>query len=40
MLLPAQARTYPDLLASPHDEALFEHYMTSELVLVSVRPTA
>lgn len=34
---PVQARTYPDLLASPHDEALFEHYMTSEVVLVSVR---
>jgi hypothetical protein len=33
----AQARTYPDLLAGPHDEALFEHYMTSQLVLVSVR---
>lgn len=34
-----QARTYPDLLAGPHDEALFEHYMTSQLVLVSVRAT-
>ncbi|KAK9835947.1 hypothetical protein WJX81_000393 [Elliptochloris bilobata] len=32
----SQARTYPDLLANPHDEALFEYYTTSELVLVSV----
>jgi dipeptidyl aminopeptidase/acylaminoacyl peptidase len=31
---PAPVRTYQDLLASPHDEALFEHYFTSQLVLV------
>jgi len=30
------ARTYPDVLASPHDEVLFEHYATAELVLVSL----
>ena len=30
----APARTYQDLLASPRDEALFDHYMTSQLVLV------
>ena len=29
-------RTYQDLLANPHDEALFEHYAISELVLVAV----
>jgi dipeptidyl aminopeptidase/acylaminoacyl peptidase len=29
-------RTYQDLLASPHDEALFEHYATSQLVLVPI----
>ena len=29
------ARTYADMLASAHDEALFEHYATAELVLVS-----
>ncbi|MBK7643225.1 MAG: S9 family peptidase [Planctomycetes bacterium] len=28
-------RTYQDLLESPHDDALFEHYATSELALVS-----
>jgi len=38
-------RTYQDLLASPHDEALFEHYATAELVLCtladgSLRPLA
>ncbi|MHC4208195.1 MAG: alpha/beta hydrolase family protein [Planctomycetota bacterium] len=29
-------RTYQDLLSSPHDEALFEHYATSQPVLVSI----
>ena len=33
----AQARTYPDLLASPYDEELFEYYTTSQLVLVTVQ---
>ncbi len=32
----AQARTYQDLLASPHDEALFSYYMTSRLVRVDI----
>jgi dipeptidyl aminopeptidase/acylaminoacyl peptidase len=30
----APARTYPDLLQNPHDEALFDYYATSQLVLV------
>lgn len=30
------ARTYQDLLKSPHDEALFEHYATSELASVAL----
>jgi dipeptidyl aminopeptidase/acylaminoacyl peptidase len=30
------ARTYPDMLASAHDEAVFEHYATAELVLVAL----
>jgi dipeptidyl aminopeptidase/acylaminoacyl peptidase len=30
----APARTYQDLLATPHDERLFEHYFTSQLVRV------
>jgi dipeptidyl aminopeptidase/acylaminoacyl peptidase len=30
----APAPTFQDLLASPHDEALFEHYATSQLALV------
>jgi dipeptidyl aminopeptidase/acylaminoacyl peptidase len=38
----APARTYQDLLGNPHDEALFEHYVTSQVALVgldgSVRP--
>jgi dipeptidyl aminopeptidase/acylaminoacyl peptidase len=38
----AAARTYQDLLQNPHDEALFDHFMTSELVVAgldgSVRP--
>lgn len=29
------ARTYQDLLKSPHDEALFEHFATSELAYLS-----
>ncbi len=32
-----QARTYQDLLKNEHDEALFEHYTTAELVSVKVR---
>jgi len=32
----APARTYSNLLGSPHDEALFEHYLQSELVLVGL----
>lgn len=30
------ARTYADMLASPHDESVFEHFATSELALVTV----
>jgi len=30
------ARTYQDLLKSPHDEALFEYYVTGELVLMTL----
>lgn len=30
----APARTYPNLLKDAHDEALFEHYLTSQLLLV------
>jgi len=33
------ARTYADLLASPQDEALFDHYATAELALVSLDGT-
>jgi len=32
----AAIRTYQDLLASEHDEALFDHYFTSQLVRVSL----
>ena len=32
----APARTYSNLLGSPHDEALFEHYLQSELVHVAL----
>ena len=32
----APARTYQDLLESPLDEALFDHYMTSSLMLVGL----
>ena len=31
-----QARTYPDLLKSPHDEELMEYYCRSRLVYISV----
>ncbi len=30
------ARTYADMLASAHDEALFEHYATAELALIAL----
>ncbi len=30
------ARTYQDLLASPHDEALFDHYLTTQLALIDL----
>jgi dipeptidyl aminopeptidase/acylaminoacyl peptidase len=32
----APNRTYEDLLANPHDEALFEHYFTAELTRVEL----
>lgn len=32
----APVRTYQDLLEDPHDEALFEHYTTTELVRVEL----
>jgi dipeptidyl aminopeptidase/acylaminoacyl peptidase len=32
----APARTFQDLLASPHDEALFEHYLESQLARVDL----
>ncbi|MDH3495238.1 MAG: prolyl oligopeptidase family serine peptidase [Gemmatimonadota bacterium] len=32
----APVRTYQDLLESPHDERLFDHYATSQLVLLDV----
>lgn len=32
----APNRTYEDLLASPHDEALFDYYFTSQVALVSL----
>ncbi len=31
----APARTFQDLLSDPHDEALFEHFFTSQLAVVS-----
>ena len=31
--------TYQDLLKSPHDEALFDHYLTSQLALISIDGT-
>jgi len=33
---PAPVRTYQDLLGSPHDEALFRHYLTSRVALVDL----
>lgn len=33
-----QARTYPDLLKSPHDEELLEHYCQSNLIYIKVPP--
>ncbi len=33
---PAPVRTYEDLLVSPLDEALFEYYATSQLMLVNI----
>ena len=33
---PAPARTYQDLLTSPYDESLFEHYATAQAVRVSL----
>ena len=35
----AQARTYQDLLENPHDEALFEHYASSQPVRVGLDGT-
>jgi dipeptidyl aminopeptidase/acylaminoacyl peptidase len=35
----APARTYQDLLESPFDERLFDHYFTSALVAVPLSPT-
>lgn len=32
----SQARTYPDLLSSPYEEAVFDHLGTSQLVTVKV----
>jgi dipeptidyl aminopeptidase/acylaminoacyl peptidase len=32
----APARTFQDLLANPHDEALFEHYLTARLARVDL----
>ncbi|HWH17485.1 MAG TPA: prolyl oligopeptidase family serine peptidase [Allosphingosinicella sp.] len=36
----APVRTYQDLLGNPSDEALFEHYFTSQLTLVPVNGSA
>ena len=35
----APARTYQDLLESPHDEALFEHYLTAQVARVGLDGT-
>ncbi len=35
----APTRTYQDLLQNPHDEALFEHYLTSRVVQVTLDGT-
>ncbi len=32
----APGRTWQDLLASPHDEALFEHYFTTQVAMVTL----
>ena len=32
----APARTYQDLLQNPHDEVIFDHYMTSQVVAVGL----
>ena len=32
-------RTFQDLLTNPHDEALFEHYVTSQIALISLDGT-
>lgn len=32
----SQIRTYPDLLKDDHDDQMFEHYCTSELLLIDV----
>lgn len=32
----SQSRTYPDLLKSPYDEHLFEHYCKSDLVMIDI----
>lgn len=34
---PSPSRTYTHLLTSPHDEALFEYYLTSRLVIVDLQ---
>ncbi len=36
----SQVRTYQDLLAGPHDAALFDHYMTAQAALVHVETGA
>lgn len=36
----APARTYQDLLQGPHDEALFEHYLTAQLAHVTLNGSA
>jgi dipeptidyl aminopeptidase/acylaminoacyl peptidase len=36
----APARTFQDLLANPHDESLFDHYFTSQLVRVDLNGNA
>ena len=33
-------RTYPDLLTNPHDEAVFEHHLQSNVAIVSLDGTA
>ena len=37
---PSQMGTFQDLLATPHDEALFEHYATRQFVLVDAAPAS